>query len=93
MENFDRMRDEVFNVGDGSMNYTKREVALAIREHVDYYLHEAPVGTDPDQRDYEVDYSKLRSLGYRPNVNLDLGVQELIKILRVLMITNTLRNA
>jgi nucleoside-diphosphate-sugar epimerase len=93
MENFDRMKDDIFNVGDESMNYTKREVALAIRQHVDYYLHEAPVGTDPDQRDYEVDYSKLRSLGYRSNVNLELGVQELIKILRVLMITNTLRNA
>jgi nucleoside-diphosphate-sugar epimerase len=93
MENFDRMNGKVFNVGDESMNYTKREVALEIRKHVDYYLHEAQIGTDPDQRDYEVDYSKLRSLGYRARVNLDQGIQELIKILRVLTVTNTLRNA
>lgn len=93
MENFDRMNGKVFNVGDESMNYTKREVALEIRKHVDYYLHEAQIGTDPDQRDYEVDYSKLRSLGYRAKVNLDQGIQELIKILRVLTVTNTLRNA
>lgn len=93
MENFDHMNGKVFNVGDESMNYTKREVALEIRKHVDYYLHEAQIGTDPDQRDYEVDYSKLRSLGYRAKVSLDQGIQELIKILRVLTVTNTLRNA
>jgi nucleoside-diphosphate-sugar epimerase len=93
MANFDRMGGKVYNVGDESMNYTKREIALKIKEYVDYYLHEAQIGTDPDQRDYEVDYSRLRGLGFRAKVGLDAGILELVKILRVLTISNPLRNA
>ena len=51
------------------------------------------VGTDPDQRDYEVDYSKLRTVGFRATVGLEEGVQELIKVLSVLVIQHPLRNA
>lgn len=93
MQNFDAMSGKVFNVGDESMNYTKREIALKIKEYVDYYLHEAQVGSDPDQRDYEVDYSRLKSIGFRAKVDLDGSIQELVKILRVLTIFNPLRNA
>ena len=49
MQKFDQMRGNVYNVGDQAMNYTKRDVALKIKEYVDYYLHEAQVGTDPDR--------------------------------------------
>lgn len=93
MDNFDRMNRRVFNVGDESMNYTKKQVAQSIGKHLRYYLHEADVGTDPDQRDYEVDYSKLRSIGFRAQVSLEEGLQELIKALSVLVIQHPLRNA
>jgi nucleoside-diphosphate-sugar epimerase len=93
MANYDRMRGGVFNVGDESMNYTKREIALKIKEYADFYLHEAQIGTDPDQRDYEVDYSRLKSLGFRAKVDLDEGIKELVKILSVTTIANPLRNA
>jgi nucleoside-diphosphate-sugar epimerase len=93
MENFEAMSGKVFNVGDESMNYTKREIAMKIKEYVDFYLHEAQVGSDPDQRDYEVDYSRLKALGFRAKVDLDGSIQELVKILRVLTISNPLRNA
>ncbi len=93
MQKFDQMRGNVYNVGDQAMNYTKRDVALKIKEYVDYYLHEAQVGTDPDQRNYAVDYGRLQSLGFRAKVDLDEGVLELVKILRVLTLFNPLRNA
>jgi nucleoside-diphosphate-sugar epimerase len=93
MKHFDAMRGKVFNVGDESMNYTKREITEKIKNHVDFYLHEAAVGSDPDQRDYEVDYNRLRSVGFRANVGLEAGIAELVKILRVLTISNPLRNA
>ena len=51
------------------------------------------MGTDPDRRDYEVDYSRLKSLDFRARVDLDDGIKELVKILRVMTITNPLRNA
>lgn len=92
MENFDQMVGNVYNVGDESMNFTKRDVALKIREYVNYYLHEADVGNDPDQRDYEVDYTRLKRLGYRAHVTLDEGIRELVRVLSVLTIQHPLRN-
>lgn len=92
MEQFEQMVGNVYNVGDESMNFTKRQVAQKIRESVNYYLHEADVGTDPDQRDYEVDYSRLKRLGYRAKVTLAEGLRELIKVLSVLTIQHPLRN-
>ena len=93
MANFAKMSGKVYNVGDESMNYTKRDIAVKLKEYVDFYLHEAQIGTDPDQRDYEVDYSRLRSLGFTAKVGLDEGIRELVKILRVLTISHPLRNA
>jgi nucleoside-diphosphate-sugar epimerase len=93
MANFGRMCGNVYNVGDELMNYTKKQVAHKIREYVNYYLHEADVGTDPDQRDYEVDYSRLKAVGFRSKVTLDEGLRELVKILSVLTIQHPLRNA
>lgn len=93
MTNFDKMAGRVFNVGDEMMNYTKREVAQKLKAHVDFYLHEAHTGTDPDQRDYEVDYGRLKALGFRARVDLDAGIRELVKVLRVLRISHPLRNA
>lgn len=93
MDHFDEMVGNSYNVGSNTMNYTKREVALRIQDHVDYYLHEADVGTDPDQRDYEVDYSRLHALGYKSKIDLEQGIQELVRILSVLKVANPMRNA
>ena len=93
MDNFDKMKGSVFNVGDESMNYTKKDVALRIKNYIDFYLHEAEFGSDPDKRDYEVDYSRLKELGYRAKVDLDAGIVELLKIIKVIKIDHPLRNA
>jgi len=47
--------------------------------YVDYYLHEAQVGTDPDQRDYIVSNAKIEATGFLPQFSLDAGIAELIK--------------
>ena len=87
------MRGEAYNVGDNSMNYTKRDVALLIKEYCDYYLHEASIGEDPDKRNYEVSYEKINRLGFRAEVSLRQGILELLKVLAHLKITNEWRNA
>jgi nucleoside-diphosphate-sugar epimerase len=92
MEHFGEMIGNVYNVGDESMNFTKKQVAHKIKQYVNYYLHEADVGNDPDQRDYEVDYSRLRRLGYSAKVTLEEGLRELVKILSVMAIQHPLRN-
>lgn len=93
LDNFERMRGEAYNVGDNSMNYTKREIATMIKEHIDYYLHEADVGEDLDKRDYEVSYEKIQSLGFNNVITLNDGIIELIKVLTHLHLTSEWRNA
>ncbi|MCZ7646870.1 MAG: NAD-dependent epimerase/dehydratase family protein [Planctomycetota bacterium] len=93
MANFDKMKGQVFNVGDTSMNFTKREIAEHVRKYANFYLHEADVGHDLDQRDYEVDYSKLAGLGYKASFDLDTGIQQLVQIFSVFSTQDPLRNA
>lgn len=93
MKNFEKMGGNKFNVGDKSLNYTKRDIALNIAKFVDYYLYEADVGSDKDARDYEVSYTKIRELGYKAKVNLDEGIKELVKTEKNISILDPWRNA
>ena len=79
LENFTRMEGEIYNVGSESMNYSKAQVCELIRKRVDYYLHYADVGEDPDKRSYEVSYKKLSVLGFRTKVDLECGIDELVR--------------
>ena len=93
IDNYDKMKGEAFNVGDENMNFTKKDIALAIKEKVNYYLHEAEIGEDLDKRDYEVSYEKISKLGYSANITLNNGINELIKVLKPLTVVNEWRNA
>ena len=93
INNYDKMKGKAFNVGDENMNFTKKDIALAIKEKVDYYLHEGDIGEDLDKRDYEVSYEKISKLGYSAKITLDDGINELIKVLTPLTVTNEWRNA
>ena len=73
------VKDDVYNVGHESMNFTKEDVARKILEHVDYYLHFAEVGHDADQRNYEVSYEKIRKKGFETTIDLDRGIAELVR--------------
>jgi nucleoside-diphosphate-sugar epimerase len=80
IEHYDRMRGEPFNVGMSSANLTKRQLCEKIKDYIpDFYIHSAPIGEDPDKRDYLVSNEKIESLGWRPDHTLDMGIQELIK--------------
>lgn len=85
ISNYDRMKGEAFNVGLSSANLTKRQLCEKIKEYVpDLYIHSAPVGEDPDKRDYLVSNEKIESLGWKPEHTLDDGIKELLKAYRML---------
>ncbi len=89
IENFERMKGEPFNVGLSSANLTKRELCELIKKFVpDLYIHSAPVGEDPDKRDYIVSNEKLESLGWRPLYDLEFGINELLKGYKMLKLSN-----
>ena len=92
IENFDDMKGEIFNVGSEKMNCTKEDIALAIKSKHDYELQFTDVGHDPDQRDYEVSYQKIRDLGFETEVSLDKGVDELVRAMKMLYIHNPYSN-
>ena len=54
----------------------------------DFTFIDAPVGKDPDQRNYIVSNAKLEATGFKTSMSLDAGISELIK--GYTMIKNTL---
>jgi nucleoside-diphosphate-sugar epimerase len=89
IENFDAMGGQPYNVGLDDANLSKIELCQVIHKHVPGFVHlEAPIGEDPDKRDYIVSNARIYSTGFRPRWSLDCGVSELIKGYR--SITNSL---
>ena len=85
IDNYERMQGEPYNVGLSSANLTKRQLCEKIKEYVpEFYIHSAPVGEDPDKRDYIVSNAKLESLGWHPECTLDMGITELLKGYRII---------
>jgi nucleoside-diphosphate-sugar epimerase len=78
--NFDSMKGNIFNVGLTEANLSKKELCEAIAKHVpDFASIEAPIGKDPDQRNYIVSNEKIEATGFQTVNSLDAGIQELVK--------------
>ena len=84
IDNFEKMKNEVFNVGSETMNFSKQEIAEKIKTKIPFYLHFAEVGKDEDQRNYEVSYEKIRKHGLTTTIDVDQGIDELIKACAVI---------
>lgn len=92
LENWDNVKDDVYNVGHESMNFTKEDVARKIMKFVDFYLHFAEVGKDDDQRNYEVSYEKIRRKGFETTIDLDTGIAELVRACQLISFSNPFAN-
>ena len=80
INNYDKMKGQIYNVGLSEANVSKKELCKAIQKQVpDFTFIDAPVGKDPDQRNYIVSNEKLQATGFKPVMSLDLGITELIK--------------
>lgn len=74
------MKSEPYNVGLSDANLSKAELCSVIRQHLPNFVAlEAPVGEDPDKRDYIVSNAKIEATGFKPAYSLDEGIRELIK--------------
>jgi nucleoside-diphosphate-sugar epimerase len=80
LQKFDQMRGKAFNVGLDDANLSKLELCQIIQKHLpDFVYLEAPIGEDPDKRDYIVSNARLASTGFKPEWSLDRGIKELVK--------------
>jgi nucleoside-diphosphate-sugar epimerase len=80
IENYRRMNNEAYNVGLSDANLSKLELCERIRKYVPNFVYvEAPIGEDPDKRNYIVSNAKIEAAGWKPSHSLDDGIVELIK--------------
>jgi nucleoside-diphosphate-sugar epimerase len=80
VDNFDAMKGEPYNLGLSSANLSKLELCAEIQKQVPQFVYvEAPVGEDPDKRDYIVSNEKLEATGWSPDWSLQDGIAELIR--------------
>jgi nucleoside-diphosphate-sugar epimerase len=85
LENYDSMRGEAYNLGLSDANLSKIELCQRIQEQVPSFVYlEAPIGEDPDKRDYIVSNEKVESTGWRPEWPLDRGIAELLRGYRMI---------
>ena len=81
MKNFNRLKDNVYNLGLSSANISKIMLARKIQKQ--YKKLRIKIVTnrkDPDKRDYFVSNKKIEKKGFKAKISLEDGISELIKI-------------
>ena len=82
INNFNKFKSEIFNIGLGSGNVTKIQLAKIIKKYIkNLKIIDNKKRKDPDQRDYSVSSKKLEKKGYKPKVSLSEGIKQLILFL------------
>lgn len=77
---FDAMRGRPYNAGLEDANLSKLELCAEIQKQLPKFVYvEAPIGEDPDKRDYIVSNARLLATGFRTEWTLQRGIAELIK--------------
>ncbi|TAK64826.1 MAG: NAD-dependent epimerase/dehydratase family protein [Bacteroidetes bacterium] len=85
IENFERMKNQPYNVGLSTANLSKMELCEKIKEQLPAFnIFVSEIGKDPDQRNYIVSNDKIEKLGYIPDHSIDMGIRELIKGFRII---------
>ena len=80
IDNYEKMKNEPYNVGLSNANLTKRELADKIKEHIpELVIISSEIGEDPDKRDYIVSNDKIEATGWIPKFSIDDGIAELIQ--------------
>ena len=81
IENFKRLKSNIYNLGLSTANLTKYKLAQKIKDQLKYLkIKIVKNKKDPDQRDYYVSNSKIEKKGFKAKVRIEDGIEELIKI-------------
>ncbi len=84
IENYEQMRGEPYNVGLSEANLSKEELCQAIQKEIPEFKYViAPVGEDPDKRNYIVSNEKIEKTGFKAQVGLQEGIRELKRGLQI----------
>jgi nucleoside-diphosphate-sugar epimerase len=81
LDNIQRMSGHIYNMGSERLNYSKFELANAIKRHVKFEIIESELG-DKDVRNFIISFDKVRALGFDCEISIDEGIVELVKLYR-----------
>lgn len=80
INNFKKMKNNIYNAGLNSANITKIQLAKLIKKQIkDLKISVISGIKDPDQRNYFVSNNKLKKKGFEAKKSLNDGIIELIK--------------
>ena len=84
IKNVDKMRGQVYNIGNDKLNTTKNEIAKTVQKFLPQTKINLIDKTDIDQRDYEVSSQKIYDIGFQPLYDFRQGINELINYYKLL---------
>lgn len=88
LKNFEKVKNNVFNIGFSGENYQKIQIANIAKENIPDTKIKI-VKTGSDLRDYQVDFSKLKKfLDIKNTYTINDGVKEVLEILKNNIITD-----
>ncbi|MGC1932689.1 MAG: hypothetical protein WA667_27260, partial [Candidatus Nitrosopolaris sp.] len=89
INNFESLKDQVYNVGLSDANLSKIELCEQIKKHVPNLVYvESAIGEDPDKRDYLVSNEKIEKTGFKPQYSIEDGIVQLMKAYSILKNTS-----
>lgn len=84
LKHFDVMKGYPYNVGLDDANLSKVELCQTIQRVLPHFVFtEAPIGEDPDKRDYIVSNARILSTGYTPEWTIERGIRELVSAYQI----------
>ena len=75
----EQMAGQVFNVGDNDLNFSKLDLANRIKKFVEFEIVTTNLA-DPDRRDFVINYDKIEKLDFKAQIDLDTGIEELVRL-------------
>ena len=83
MKNFNKLKNNVYNLGLSSANISKITLAKKIKKHYKKLkIQIVKNRKDPDKRDYFVSNKKIEKKGFKATISLDEGISELIQVFK-----------
>jgi nucleoside-diphosphate-sugar epimerase len=85
----EKVRGQVFNVGDTNHNYQKKQIVDLVRSQIPGSVDIQMVRKNEDPRDYRVSFEKIRrELNFRITIPIEAGIREVLDIIRQKVIVN-----
>ncbi len=88
LNNFDTMKNQIYNVGLSDANLSKKELCEVISKYLPLVYYENNFKEDPDKRNYIVSNSKLEKTGFLTKFSIHDGIKELIKLYKGINLNN-----